>query len=112
MVLDEGRFWSRKTVLFVMAASILRLFGSGKKGESGPSPQVAIQKLRETEEMLNKKSDYLEKKIDAETASARKHGMKNKRGRNINKFYHLLVIESYSSAIKLPAYLFPISQRL
>ena len=83
-----------------MAASILRLFGSGKKGESGPSPQVAIQKLRETEEMLNKKSDYLEKKIDAETASARKHGMKNKRGKNINKFYHLLVIESYSSAIK------------
>ena len=63
-----------------MAQSILRLFGSGKKGDGGPSPQVAIQKLRETEEMLNKKSEYLEKKIDAETASARKHGMKNKRG--------------------------------
>ena len=56
------------------------MFSSGKKGESGPSPQVAIQKLRETEEVLNKKSEYLEKEIEKETALARKHGMKNKRG--------------------------------
>lgn len=62
-----------------MAAALVRLFGSGKKGE-GPSPQVAIQKLRETEEMLGKKADFLEKKIEQEAALAKKHGMKNKRG--------------------------------
>ena len=63
-----------------MANMLARIFGSGKKGEGGPSPQVAIQKLRETEEMLNKKSEFLEKKIEQETAQARKHGLKNKRG--------------------------------
>ena len=63
-----------------MANMLARIFGSGKKGESGPSPQVAVQKLREMEEMLNKKSEYLEKEIEKETALARKHGMKNKRG--------------------------------
>ena len=62
------------------SSSLARLFGSGKKGEGGPSAQVAIQKLRNTEEMLNKKSDYLEKKIQEQTALAKKHGMKNKKG--------------------------------
>ena len=62
------------------AAALARIFGgSGKKGEV-PSPQMAIQKLRETEEMLGKKSEFLEKKIGKEMASAKKHGMKNKRG--------------------------------
>jgi hypothetical protein len=60
-----------------------RLFGSGKKGEKAPTAQEAIQRLRETEDMLSKKSDYLEKKIGAEIAIARKHGTKNKRGRSI-----------------------------
>ena len=58
---------------------ISRIFGNGKKGEP-PSPQQAIQKLRETEEMLSKKSEFLEKKIEKELAAAKKHGMKNKRG--------------------------------
>lgn len=57
-----------------------KIFGSGKKGEKAPSPQEAIQKLRETEEMLQKKSDFLEKKIDQELATAKKNGTKNKRG--------------------------------
>lgn len=57
-----------------------RIFGSGKKGEP-PSPQQAIQKLRETEGMLSKKSEYLEKKIETELNNAKKHGMKNKRGK-------------------------------
>ena len=62
------------------AAALARIFGgSGKKGEL-PTPQMAIQKLRETEEMLNKKTEYLEKKIDRELATAKKAGMKNKRG--------------------------------
>ena len=62
-----------------MAAALARIFGSGKKGEP-PSPQQAIQKLRETEEMLSKKSEFLEKKIEKELAAAKKNGMKNKRG--------------------------------
>lgn len=62
-----------------MAAALARIFGSGKKGEP-PSPQQAIQKLRETEEMLSKKSEFLEKRIEKELNAAKKHGMKNKRG--------------------------------
>uniref|UniRef100_A0A3Q0S9R5 Uncharacterized protein n=1 Tax=Amphilophus citrinellus TaxID=61819 RepID=A0A3Q0S9R5_AMPCI len=56
--------------------------GSGSKHRSkgGPSPQEAIHRLRETEEMLTKKQDYLEKRIEQEIAIARKHGTKNKRG--------------------------------
>ena len=56
-----------------------RLFGGGKKGKA-PTPQEGIQRLREVEEMLMKKSDFLEKKIDSELATAKKHGTKNKRG--------------------------------
>ena len=67
-----------------MAAALARMFGA-KKGEP-PSPQMAIQKLRETEEMLNKKSEYLEKKIEQETALARKNGLKNKRGKSIVRY--------------------------
>ncbi|KAM5135769.1 charged multivesicular body protein 4b [Mantella aurantiaca] len=56
-----------------------KLFGTGGKGSKGPSPQEAIQKLRDTEEMLTKKQEFLEKKIEQELAAARKHGTKNKR---------------------------------
>ena len=61
-----------------------KLFGSGGKGGKGPSPQEAIQKLRETEEMLTKKQDFLEKKIDQELITAKKNGTKNKRGESFN----------------------------
>lgn len=57
-----------------------KLFGTGGKGSKGPSPQEAIQKLRDTEEMLTKKQEFLEKKIEQELNAARKHGTKNKRG--------------------------------
>jgi len=57
-----------------------KLFGGGGKGGKGPNPQEAIQKLRETEEMLTKKQEYLEQKIDAELLTAKKNGTKNKRG--------------------------------
>jgi charged multivesicular body protein 4 len=60
------------------------VFG-GKKGEKPPTTGEAIQKLRETEEMLMKKQDFLEKKIEQEIAIARKNGTKNKRG--IKKCY-------------------------
>ncbi|XP_051964604.1 charged multivesicular body protein 4c [Xyrauchen texanus] len=56
-----------------------KLFGGGGKGGKGPSPQEAIQKLRETEEMLMKKQEYLEQKIEAELVTAKKNGTKNKR---------------------------------
>merc|ERR1712130_399032 len=39
----------------------------------------AIQKLRETEDMLMKKQEFLEKKIDSEVATARKNAKTNKR---------------------------------
>jgi len=51
----------------------------GKTGDKAPTPQEAIQRLTETEEMLQKKSDFLEKKIEQEIAIARKNGTKNKR---------------------------------
>jgi charged multivesicular body protein 4 len=61
-----------------------RVFGTGKKGEKEPTPQEAIQRLREIEEMLMKKSDFLEKKVDSELATAKKNGTKNKRGKEIS----------------------------
>ncbi|GAB6020447.1 Charged multivesicular body protein 4C [Chamberlinius hualienensis] len=56
-----------------------KMFGGGKKAEKGPTTGEAIQKLRETEEMLLKKQEFLEKKIDQELAIAKKNGTKNKR---------------------------------
>uniref|UniRef100_A0A1L8DW95 Uncharacterized protein n=1 Tax=Nyssomyia neivai TaxID=330878 RepID=A0A1L8DW95_9DIPT len=51
----------------------------GKKGEAAPTTGEAIQKLRETENMLIKKQEFLEKKIEDELDTARKNGTKNKR---------------------------------
>ena len=59
---------------------IAKIFGSGGKGGKGPTPQEAIQRLRETEEMLAKKQEFLEKKIEHELVTAKKNGTKNKRG--------------------------------
>ncbi|XP_030044136.1 charged multivesicular body protein 4a [Microcaecilia unicolor] len=57
-----------------------RLFGKGKNGKGkSPSPQEAIQKLRETEEILVKKQEFFEQKIQQEVTTAKKHGTKNKR---------------------------------
>ena len=39
----------------------------------------AIQKLREIEDMLLKKQEFLEKKIDSELATAKKNAKTNKR---------------------------------
>ncbi len=63
-----------------------RLFGrhknekrGGRRGkDEGPSTGEAIQNLRETEEMLNKKQDFLEKKIEAEVGNARRNAKTNK----------------------------------
>lgn len=66
------------TVLQVKMSLMAKLFGGGKKNKA-PTPQEGIQRLREVEEMLMKKSDYLEKKIETELATAKKYGTKNKR---------------------------------
>lgn len=54
-----------------------KLFG-GKK-EEAPSTSDAIQKLRETQDLLTKKQEYLEKQIDDCLLTARKNASKNKR---------------------------------
>ena len=56
-----------------------KMFGGGKGQDKGPTTGEAIQKLRETEEMLIKKQEFLEKKIESETATARKNAKTNKR---------------------------------
>lgn len=55
-----------------------KVFG-GKKDDKVPTTGEAIQKLRETEEMLIKKQEFLESKIGNEIDIARKNGTKNKR---------------------------------
>lgn len=56
-----------------------KVFG-GKKEPAAPSTAEAIQKLRETEDMLIKKQEFLESKIDNEVLIAKKNASKNKRG--------------------------------
>ena len=65
---------------FRSMAALAKIFGSSQRKGETPTPQTAILKLRETEDMLSKKSEFLENKIEKETALAKKHGMKNKRG--------------------------------
>lgn len=55
-----------------------KMFG-GKKGDKPMTTGDAIQKLRETEDLLIKKQEFLEKKIELELATAKKNGTKNKR---------------------------------
>ena len=55
-----------------------KLFGKGSDKDPVTTGE-AIQKLRETEEMLMKKQDFLEKKIDQEVATAKKNAKTNKR---------------------------------
>lgn len=61
---------------------IAKAFGMSKGGKP-PSPQEAIQKLRETEEMLQKKADFLETKVTKELNIARQHGTKNPQSKRI-----------------------------
>ena len=59
--------------------ALFRKLFSGKKSKTRDKPQTtgeAIQNLRETEEMLMKKQDFLEKKIESEMVVARKVRLK------------------------------------
>ena len=68
--------------------------GGGSKKQQGPSPQEAIQRLRTTEEMLQKKSEHLEKKIDQELNIAKTNASKNKRGFTVNHFSSMLCLNN------------------
>ncbi|CAF1048035.1 unnamed protein product [Brachionus calyciflorus] len=56
-----------------------KVFGSKSNSGKAPSPQEAIQKLLEIEDLLRKRQDVLEKKIDDELKVAKANGVKNKR---------------------------------
>lgn len=64
-----------------------KMFG-GKK-EASMTTGEAIQNLRETENMLIKKQEFLEKKIDQELQTARTNGTKNKRGMSTHPHLNL-----------------------
>lgn len=53
--------------------------GGLSRSRAAPSPQEALARLRETEEMLSKKQEYLENRIQRELSLAKKHGTQNKR---------------------------------
>lgn len=55
------------------------LFGA-KKQEPAPSTSESIQKLRDTENMLLKKQEFLEQKVEQELEIAKKNASTNKRG--------------------------------
>eukprot|EP00794_Sanderia_malayensis_P005598 gene5598-6287_t len=55
------------------------IFGSSKSKEKAPSTSEAITRLRETMDLLDKKSAFLEKKIQAETMTAKQNASKDKR---------------------------------
>lgn len=52
----------------------------GGKKEHAMTTGEAIQNLRETEDILCKKQEVLEKRIEQELETAKKNGTKNKRG--------------------------------
>lgn len=56
------------------------MVGTPGKKEKGPTPEEAIQKLKDTEKILIKKQEFLEQRIQQELQMAKKHGIKNKRG--------------------------------
>ena len=55
------------------------IFGSGNKKQKAPSTLEAIAKLKETTELLEKKSAHIENKVQAEILTAKKNASKNKR---------------------------------
>ncbi|TKR80008.1 hypothetical protein L596_014148 [Steinernema carpocapsae] len=56
-----------------------RIFGKRKKEPETLSTADSIQKLRDIEDMMIKKQDFLEKKIETEVALAKKHAASNKK---------------------------------
>lgn len=69
-----------------------KLFGGGKSDSKAPTPAEAIQRLRGVEEMLMKKQEFLEHKVEQELAIAKKNGTKNKRGNSLHSYFIVTVI--------------------
>lgn len=63
-----------------------KIFGGGKQKTAWDTNE-AIQNLRKMEEMLIKKQEFLEQKIDNEIEVAKKNGSKNKRGTVISVLF-------------------------
>ncbi|KAI1709691.1 snf7 domain-containing protein [Ditylenchus destructor] len=59
----------------------MSIFGGifGSKKPAPPSTDSAIHKLRDMDDLLTKKQDFIERQIKIETAKARSHGTQNKR---------------------------------
>lgn len=74
-----------------------KMFG-GKK-ETNISTADAIQKLRETENLLIRKQEYLEKKIEDELAKAKKNATKNKKGKPKLRKYSIIIVNHGSICI-------------
>ena len=70
-----GSLWA----YFPITMSLIQMMFGGKNKESCPTTNEAIQKLKDTEALLEKKQEYLEKKIDHEKEIAKKNAQKNKR---------------------------------
>ena len=73
----------------------MRLFG---KKKATPSPQESIHRLRETIEMLTKREEFLEKKIEKELQIAKQNASKNKRGRSSPKLPKPFCVSSLTDA--------------
>lgn len=64
--------------------SLMRLFGGGAEApRPQTNPQQAIDKLRETLDMIEKREKYLEVKIKKELVQAKQMAGKNQRGKNL-----------------------------
>lgn len=70
-------------------SSLKNLFGTKNKTEKPPTPQEAIQKLLETEDILKKKSDFLETKIEEQFQIAKTNAAKNKKSTFL--FFHRIL---------------------
>jgi len=68
----------------------MKLFGRQK---AAPSPRESISKLRDTLDMLEKREDFLQKKIDKELLLAKQNASKNKRGAHKSHYSFTLFLQ-------------------
>jgi charged multivesicular body protein 4 len=68
-----------------------RIFGGKGAAEKTPTPQEAIQKLLDIEDLLRKRQEVLEGKVDEELKTAKLNGVKNKRCKFL--LFHLKFLE-------------------
>ena len=78
-------------------ASIMRLFGGAAAPKPvGPTPQEAIDKLRDASKNLETRNAFLQTKIDKETKNAREaQRKKNKPGKKFFRLFLLSVQKLY-----------------